>query len=303
MQWQDLRRYCNGLSIELVGDLPFYLSYDSADVWANQSLFSLDPNGAMSGVAGVPPDYFSETGQLWGMPTFNWERHRERGYSWWIGRLLRNLELYDMLRIDHFRALAEYWEVPAGKETAVEGRWLPGPGTAFFDAVREALGKLPFIAEDLGDNMGNVYKLRDAVGLPGMKVMQFAFGENLPESVDAPHNYTPQTVSYTGTHDNNTTLGWFRNELSAADRDRLAQYSGRRPDERNINEIMARLVFGSVSQRAVLPMQDVLQLDEQHRMNTPSEGSGNWSWRMLPGSFDRERTGWLLTLTRFYNRL
>jgi malto-oligosyltrehalose synthase/4-alpha-glucanotransferase len=302
-QWQELRDYCNSLGIELIGDLPFYVSYDSADVWANQSLFSLDEGGSMTGVSGVPPDYFSETGQLWGMPTFNWERHRAQDYSWWIGRLRRNLELYDALRIDHFRALAEYWEVPAGEATAVNGKWLQGPGTAFFDAVRSALKSLPFVAEDLGDNMEKVYDLRNAVALPGMKVVQFAFGDNMPQSVDAPHNYTRSSICYTGTHDNNTTLGWFRRETKASDRKRIEQYVNRHVTEDNVVDVLSRLALGSVSQRAILPMQDVLQLDERYRMNTPSSGNGNWRWRMLPGAFDAARTSWLLRLTGLFNRL
>jgi 4-alpha-glucanotransferase len=302
-QWQGLRAFCNSIGVKLVGDLPFYASYDSADVWTHPDIFSVDEGGKMTGVAGVPPDYFSETGQLWGMPTFKWEALEASNYSWWIDRLRKNLQLYDLLRIDHFRALAAYWEVPAGEETAVNGRWIPGPGTRFFDAVREAFGGLPFIAEDLGDNMEDVYKLRDAVGLPGMKIMQFAFGDNLPTSVDAPHNYGTNFIAYTGTHDNNTTLGWYRKETSGADRKRLERYTGCSVDDKNVVEVMARLVYGSVARIAILPMQDVLRLDERARMNTPSSGSGNWAWRMERDAFSEQRIAWLQEAARFYNRI
>jgi malto-oligosyltrehalose synthase/4-alpha-glucanotransferase len=303
MQWEELRRYCNSLGIKLIGDLPFYASYDSADVWTHPDIFSVDEQGKITGVSGVPPDYFSETGQLWGMPTFRWEALRAQNYTWWIDRLRKNLQLYDVLRIDHFRALAAYWEVPAGETTAVNGKWLEGPGTHFFDAVSEAFGGLPFIAEDLGDNMDDVYKLRDEVALPGMKVMQFAFGENLPTSVDAPHNYGTNFIAYTGTHDNNTTLGWFRKETGHDDRKRLTAYANGTVTEKNVNEVMANLVSGSVARTAILPMQDVLRLDESARLNTPGAAEGNWAWRMLPDAFSEKQVEWLHNKARFYNRL
>ncbi len=303
IQWLRLRDHCNALGIRLIGDLPFYASYDSADVWSHSEIFSLNEDGAMQGVAGVPPDYFSETGQLWGMPTFRWDILKRDGYTWWIDRLRKNLQLYDLLRIDHFRALAAYWEMPAGEETAVNGQWKEGPGTHFFDAIREAFGGLPFIAEDLGDKMEDVYKLRDAVGLPGMKVMQFAFGANISTAVDAPHNYGQNFISYTGTHDNNTTLGWFREEVTKQDRQRLEMYTNTRITEKNVNEIMAKLSYGSVARTVVLPMQDVLHLDERARMNMPGAAAGNWSWRMLPDAFGAEQIEGLLKLTRFYNRI
>lgn len=302
-QWQLLRAWCNSLGIKLFGDLPFYASYDSADVWTHPEIFSLDESGKMAGVAGVPPDYFSETGQLWGMPTFKWDVLKTDGYRWWIERLRKNLQLYDVLRIDHFRALAAYWEVPAGEETAVNGKWIDGPGTDFFDAVREVFGGLPFIAEDLGDNMADVYKLRDAVGLPGMKVVQFAFGDNLPTSVDVPHNYGKNFVCYTGTHDNNTTLGWFRQEVKDADKKRMAFYTNTDVTQKNVNKIMAKLAYGSVARIAILPMQDVLHLDEGARMNTPGAGEGNWGWRMKPDAFTDERIKWLWKMAKVYNRL
>jgi 4-alpha-glucanotransferase len=302
-QWESLREWCKSLGVQLIGDLPFYASYDSADVWTHPEIFSLDEHGKMTGIAGVPPDYFSETGQLWGMPTFKWDVLEKDNYRWWIDRLRKNLQLYDLLRIDHFRALAAYWEVPAGETTAIKGEWIPGPGTRFFDAVREAFGGLPFIAEDLGDNMDDVYKLRDEVGLPGMKVMQFAFGDNHPVSVDVPHNYGLNSVAYTGTHDNNTTLGWFRGETKPEDRQRLSRYVHTKVTAKNAVSVMMKLAYGSVAQMAILPMQDVLGLDEHARMNTPSSGNGNWGWQMKPGQFGDEQIALLHELSNTYNRL
>jgi malto-oligosyltrehalose synthase/4-alpha-glucanotransferase len=301
-QWQSLRKHCSKLGIKLMGDLPFYASYDSADVWTHADIFSLDKDRRMVGIAGVPPDYFSKTGQLWGMPTFKWGVLKAQNYQWWIDRLRKNLELYDVLRIDHFRALAAYWEVPAGEETAVNGQWIKGPGTDFFAAVAKALGGLPFIAEDLGDNMDDVYKLRDEVQLPGMKIAQFGFSGNLSESVDIPHNYGTNFVAYTGTHDNNTTLGWYRKDVAREDRLRLEQYVGFKVDEKNVNETLARLVYGSVARMAILPMQDVLRLDESARMNMPSSAEGNWGWRLLPEQFSEKQIAWLLEKARYYNR-
>ena len=302
-QWSALRKFCNQLGIKLFGDLPFYASFDSADVWTHPELFSVNPDGKMTGIAGVPPDYFSETGQLWGMPTFNWNNLKKQDYAWWIARLRKNLELYDVLRIDHFRALAAYWEVPDGEETAVNGQWIKGPGTHFFDRVREAFGGLPFIAEDLGYEMDDVYELRDEVGLPGMKVLQFAFDENLQQSVDIPHNYGENFIAYTGTHDNNTTLGWYREEAKPTDKKRLEHYAGCKVNEQNVTEVMIRLAYASVARMAIIPLQDVLKLDEHARMNIPSSADDNWSWRLQKDQVTEEREAWLRSLTRFYNRI
>jgi len=300
-QWQALRQCSRQSNIKLIGDLPFYASYDSADVWSHPQLFSIDEAGRLTGVAGVPPDYFSETGQLWGMPTFKWQEMEKDGYQWWILRLRKNLELYDLLRIDHFRALAAYWEVPADEVTAENGQWIKGPGAAFFEAIKKPLGGLPFIAEDLGDNMQDVYKLRDEVGLPGMKVLLFAFGDNLPTSIDAPHNYPHNCIVYSGTHDNNTALGWYRQDAAAADRKRLSDYVGCSVSENNIPEVMARLAYASVAKLAILPLQDVLGLDEQARMNMPGTASNNWAWRLteIPAAASLE---WLKEMAFLYGR-
>jgi len=301
-QWQQLREYCTSLGIRLFGDMPFYVSYDSVDVWANRHIFCLDKEGRMTGVAGVPPDYFSADGQLWGMPTFNWAAVREENYSWWIQRLKKNMELFDLLRIDHFRALQDYWQVPAGEDTARNGEWLPGPREEFFSVVEQHLGSLPFVAEDLGDRMEAVYELRDRLGLPGMKVLQFAWGEHMPRSVDIPHNYTENCIVYTGTHDNNTTVGWYREETNNADHERMHHYLGLKVKKKNIHEVLARMAYASIARIAIVPMQDILGLDASARMNTPGQAAGNWSWRMLPGEASAKVAAmlrdWALTFNR-----
>jgi malto-oligosyltrehalose synthase/4-alpha-glucanotransferase len=302
LQWKDLKCYCGARGIKLFGDVPFYVNHDSADVWANRAFFSLEASGNMTGIAGVPPDYFSKDGQLWSMPTFNWQELKAKGYDWWIKRLKRNLELFDLIRLDHFRAFAEYWEVPAGEETARNGEWFPGPGEHFFEIVKSELGKSPFIAEDLGDNMEAVYRLRNAVGLPGMKVLQFAFGNNMADSVDIPHNYPENCIVYTGTHDNNTTIGWFNYEVKKEDRRRLQEYVGKKVTENNVNEVLSRLAYASVAETVILPLQDILRLDERNRMNTPGSGDRNWLWRFTLNQLTPELERQLREWTRIYNR-
>ncbi len=304
-QWRELKLYCNNKGIKLLGDLPFYVSYDSVDVWSNREMFNLDKEGSIRGVAGVPPDYFSKEGQLWGMPTFNWRELRKQGYNWWLKRLSKNLELFDLLRLDHFRAFAAYWEVRAGEKTAINGKWKRGPGADFFRVVKAKLGGLPFVAEDLGDKMEDVYELRDKVGLPGMKVLQFAFGDNMADSVDIPHNFrNANCVVYTGTHDNNTTVGWFRTEKSREDKRRIEGYTGIKPNENNINDIMIRLAYASIADTVIIPMQDLLGLNEDSRMNTPGTSDGqNWKWRMLPEQLNMASTNKLREWMRNFNRL
>lgn len=287
-QWNELKKYCNHKGIQLFGDMPFYVSYDSADVWANPQLFSLDDKGNIAGVAGVPPDYFNSNGQLWGMPVFRWEELQKQGYAWWVKRMKRNVRLFDLIRLDHFRAFAEYWEVPAGNKTARNGTWKPGPGVALFNVLRSALGHLPFIAEDLGDIDQAVRDLRTRLKLPGMKVLQFAFADNMPESEYIPHNYGYDFIAYTGTHDNNTTRGWFRKDLMTKDRQRLQQYAGVPVNERNVHLIMSRMAYASVAKTAILPMQDILGLNEIARMNTPASMKNNWLWRMRQSKFATE---------------
>jgi malto-oligosyltrehalose synthase/4-alpha-glucanotransferase len=301
-QWQKLKAYCNNANIQLLGDLPIYVSYDSVDVWANPDIFSVDKAGKLTAVAGVPPDFFSESGQLWGMPVFKWDVLKKQNYSWWVARIRKNMELYDQVRLDHFRAFADYWEVPAGEETAIHGKWKTGPGAEFFNTIQKELGCLPFVAEDLGDIDNPVYQLRDEFMLPGMNVLQFAFGDNMPQSVYIPHNYTPISVAYTGTHDNNTTRGWFRKDASAAERKRLEQYLGTKIQEKEVHKIMGRLAYASVSQTAILPIQDVLGLDETARMNMPGSVENNWLWRLEPGQITPEINALLLEWVKVYHR-
>ncbi|WMJ74211.1 malto-oligosyltrehalose synthase [Cytophagaceae bacterium ABcell3] len=301
-QWKHLKAYCNKQDIHLFGDLPFYVSYDSADVWAHPGIFSLDEEGNIKGVAGVPPDYFNANGQLWGMPVFKWEVLKQRNYDWWIQRLRKNMELYDFLRLDHFRAFADYWEVPAGEETAINGTWKDGPGKDFFEAVKKALGDLPFIAEDLGDINELVHNLRDDLKLPGMKVLQFAFGDDLPESIYIPHNYTPLYIAYTGTHDNNTTKGWFRQDAGSIERKNMEKYTGIKVTDDNVHEVLARLAYSSVAKTAILPIQDVLGLDEQARMNIPASVEKNWLWRLKKGALKPSIEKKLRNWTRTFNR-
>ncbi|HEX6916237.1 MAG TPA: 4-alpha-glucanotransferase, partial [Chitinophagaceae bacterium] len=300
-QWKQLKFYCNERNISLVGDLPIYVSYDSADVWANRSLFAIDEHGKATAVAGVPPDAFSEDGQLWGMPVFRWDILKQSDYNWWISRIRRNRELFDLIRIDHFRAFAAYWEVPAGETTARNGQWRPGPGRDFFTAVQDALGELPFIAEDLGDVDDTVFALRDEFSLPGMKVLQFAFGNDMPRSLHIPHNHSRNFLVYTGTHDNNTTLGWYRSADESTKR-LLALYAGKPVTEDEVHWILARMAYGSVARIAILPMQDVLNLDESARMNVPASADSNWAWRLLPGQVNRSIEDKLKQLVELYNR-
>jgi 4-alpha-glucanotransferase len=277
-QWLALRRHANARGIRIIGDAPIFIAYQSAEVWANQSLFRLDDGGRPTVVAGVPPDYFSETGQLWGNPLYRWEQHEREGYRWWIERIRRIFEMVDIVRIDHFRGFEAYWEVPSGETTAINGRWVPGPGQPLFDAITAALGPLAVIAEDLGLITPEVDDLRRALGFPGMRVLQFAFGDD-SRNPYLPHNYERDTVAYTGTHDNDTSLGWWR---GAPERDRaqLAAYiANSEPSDDELPWALIRLAFASVADMAIVPLQDVLSLPGEARMNLPGSGEGCWSWR------------------------
>jgi malto-oligosyltrehalose synthase/4-alpha-glucanotransferase len=302
-QWKSLKAYCNGLNIQLMGDLPIYVSYDSVDVWAHPDIFELDQDGNMTGVAGVPPDYFNENGQLWGMPVYKWDVLKEQGYDWWMHRLSRNMELFDQIRLDHFRGFEAYWRVPADEETAKNGAWEPGPGADFFNAVKKQFGRTPFVAEDLGDVDEPVFKLRDQFKMPGMKILQFAWGDLMTGSYYIPHNYNESFIVYTGTHDNNTTLGWFKAEATKEIRKQMEAYTGITVKEKNINEVMARLAYASTAKWVILPLQDILGLDEDARMNNPSRNERNWLWRMLPKLVDKRVEERLADWTKLYNRI
>ncbi|QJD98427.1 malto-oligosyltrehalose synthase [Mucilaginibacter robiniae] len=302
-QWTDLKQYCHQLNIQLFGDMPFYVSYDSADVWANPDNFAIDKEGNMTGVAGVPPDYFSADGQLWGMPVYKWDVMKNQQYRWWIERLRKNLDYFDLVRLDHFRAFSDYWEVPAGEKTARNGVWKPGPGSDFFKAVQEALGKTPFVAEDLGDIDEPVFKLRDEFNLPGMKVLQFAFGDEMAGSIYIPHNYQENYLVYTGTHDNNTTVGWYHQDTTKAIHKQLELYTGQSVKARNIHQVLARVAYASTAKLAMLPVQDVIGLDENARMNNPASAEGNWLWRLQTDALTPETAEQLLSWIQLYNRL
>lgn len=282
-QWKALKEACNERSIQIFGDLPIYVSHDSADVWANPGFFKLDEAGRPLAVAGVPPDYFSETGQYWGNPVYDWKKLADTRYEWWIRRIEHNLKLVDLLRFDHFRGFVAYWEIPAEEKTAVNGKWVEVPVRDFFDTLARRFPNLPIIAEDLGIITPDVRETMERYGFPGMKVLQFAFGGDLAGNPYVPHNHTVSSVVYTGTHDNNTARGWFRRDATVDDRERLCRYLGHHVTESNAHEVMIRMAMMSVADRAVVPMQDVLGLDESARMNLPSVPSGNWGWRMRPG--------------------
>jgi 4-alpha-glucanotransferase len=287
-QWRSLKGTANDLGIKIIGDLPFYVSYDSADVWAHQELFELDTKGKLIRVAGVPPDAFSDDGQLWGMPLYRWDVLKEKGYAWWIERLKKNIELFDLIRLDHFRAFEAYWAVEAGEATAKQGQWVKGPGEEFFESVQKALGHLPFVAEDLGDISPEVYRIRDAFHFPGMKVLQFAFGENFNQSEHIPHWHEKNFLVYTGTHDNNTIRGWYRSEADEGTRLRIELYAGRSLEEDEIPDLFCRMAMSSVAATAILPIQDLLGLDETARMNTPSSVGNNWGWRLKKDQLNKE---------------
>jgi 4-alpha-glucanotransferase len=274
-QWSAVKGRASERGIRVLGDVPIFVALDSADVWANPELFHLGGDGLPTVVAGVPPDYFSATGQRWGNPLYRWDVMRERGYAWWVARLRHALAQADLVRIDHFRGFAAYWEIPAGEPTAERGRWVAGPGADLFDALRRELGGLPVVAEDLGVITPDVEALRDSCGLPGMKVLQFAFAGGADDPY-LPHNYERDCVVYTGTHDNDTTRGWYES-APEAERDHVRRYLGR-PDE-DVVDGLVRLAYASVADLAVVPLQDHLGLGPEARMNTPGREVGNWTWR------------------------
>jgi len=275
-QWAALRTYAHQKSIKIIGDAPIFVAYDSADAWAHTELFYIDSQGKPTVVAGVPPDYFSATGQLWGNPLYRWDVHAESGYSWWIDRLRAIFQVVDIVRLDHFRGFAGYWEVPAGNPTAEIGRWVPGPGASLFEALKQAFGDLPIIAEDLGVITADVNELREKFNLPGMKLLQFAFSTD-PDDPFLPHNYPPNCVAYTGTHDNDTSRGWY---LSApeGESDFARRYLARSGDD--ISWDFLRCIWSSAAVMTLAPLQDFLSLDTSARLNYPGKPSGNWSWRM-----------------------
>jgi 4-alpha-glucanotransferase len=309
-QWTALKRYCQARSIQIMGDIPIFVARDSADVWSNPQLFHLDEQGNPTVVAGVPPDYFSATGQLWGNPLYRWDVMAASGYSWWVQRFRAAFELVDIVRIDHFRGFESYWEVPASETTAIHGRWANGPGAELFEAVRQALGDLPIVAENLGLITPEVEALRQKFGFPGMAVLQFAFGAGTADCEFLPHNYSRNLLAYTGTHDNDTTLGWWnstgegdstrRPEEVHREREFVRRYLG--VDGSEIHWAFIRAVLGSVANLAITPLQDVLGLGSDARMNLPARPNGNWQWRLLAGALTESIQERLKELTILYGR-
>jgi 4-alpha-glucanotransferase len=298
-QWLALKTYANERNIRIVGDVPIFVAFDSADVWANPEIFYLDEAGAPTVVAGVPPDYFSATGQRWGNPLYRWGLMAQNGYAWWVERLRMTFAQVDVVRIDHFRGFDAYWEIPATESTAVVGRWVKGPGAHFFEAMREALGELPIIAEDLGVITPPVEALRDQFAFPGMKILQFAFGGER-NSAFLPHNFGRNCVVYTGTHDNETTAGWYHN-AGLAEQDHVRRYVAR--DGSDIAWDMIRLAYASVADTAVAPLQDLMSLGNEARMNFPGKTGGWWCWRFTPEMLTDIMASRLAELTELFGRV
>jgi 4-alpha-glucanotransferase len=298
-QWANLKRSANARGIKILGDLPIFVAHDSADVWAHPEIFYLDETGAPTVISGVPPDYFSVTGQRWGNPLYRWDRLAQTGYAWWIDRFRAALALVDLLRLDHFRGFQAYWEIPADEETAVKGRWVPGPGADLFHALQGALGQVPIIAEDLGVITPDVVALREQFGFPSMRVLQFGFSSDA-RNEHLPHNFERQTLVYSGTHDNDTTVGWYKT------RGQLEQHVVREylaTDGSNISLDLIRLAFSSVAELAIVPLQDLLALGSEARMNMPGRAAGNWAWRYSAEVLKDWHRDWLAHITHMYNRV
>ena len=296
-QWRALKDYCRQMGVQIIGDLPIYIEYGSADVWCSPQFFKLDAQKRPYVVAGVPPDYFSATGQRWGNPIYDWEKLQADDFRWWAARLSRNLKLFDIVRIDHFRGLIAYWQIPAAEKTAVKGEWVKAPTEAFMAALQRACPQFNVIAEDLGLITDDIKQALADYGLPGMKVLQFAFGENLQTNAYLPHNYPENCIVYTGTHDNNTTLGWYRRDATDTDRWHLGVYFNKEINEQNVVWNLIELALSSRADVAVIPAQDILELDEYARMNVPGTHSGNWKWRLAQDQLTDEDLARLAELT------
>ncbi|HEY9868083.1 MAG TPA: 4-alpha-glucanotransferase [Candidatus Obscuribacterales bacterium] len=307
-QWLELREHCHRCGIRIIGDIPIFVAYDSADVWAHPRLFKLNRDGTLKVVAGVPPDYFSATGQRWGNPIYNWSRLRKDGYRWWVERFRSVFELTDVVRVDHFRGFAACWEIPAREPTAVKGRWVKVPGMQILNAVKQEFDELPVIAEDLGVITPDVIALRERFGFPGMRILQFAFRDE--ENIDLPHNYVANTVVYTGTHDNDTAVGWFHSQAGKGstrsaeqiERERAFCLEYLNTTGKEIHWDFIRAVLASVSATAIIPLQDVLGLDSSARMNTPATQEGNWRWRFAAEDITPAARDRLKRLTELYGR-
>jgi 4-alpha-glucanotransferase len=302
-QWFGLKHYCNDRGIQIIGDIPIYVSLDSSDAWGDREIFKLDDTGKPTFVAGVPPDYFSVTGQLWGNPVYNWDECRKTGFKWWLRRMEHNLSLFDIVRIDHIRGLVAYWEVPAREKTAINGCWVEVPSRDFFDAMVKRFPEFPIIAEDLGLITPDVKEMMTTYGFPGMKVLLFAFGDDNTDHPYRPHTYENNCVVYTGTHDNNTVRGWLEGEAREEDKRRLFAYLGREITAEEVSWELIEMAMKSAADMAMFPMQDILGLGEDARMNTPADGEGNWGWRLLPDQVNPDVTAHLLAITQASGRV
>lgn len=301
-QWQALRDYCQDRGVALIGDIPIYVNEDSADVWANPDIFKLDEELRPRKLAGVPPDYFSADGQLWGNPVYDWQRMHNDGFSWWVSRIRHNVELFDLVRLDHFRGFVGCWEVPAGEKTAINGHWVDVPGREFMRTLADHFSPLPLIAEDLGTITDDVREVMREFALPGMKILLFAFGPDLPTNPYVPHNHVHNCVVYTGTHDNNTARGWFEEEADPETRARLGAYLDTACTSDNIAQKLVRTAMQSVGDVAIFPIQDLLGLDAGSRMNIPGMANGHWTWRLPQNALSPSFAQQLLTLTELYGR-
>jgi 4-alpha-glucanotransferase len=301
-QWRDLKSYCKKRGIQILGDIPIYVALDSVDVWANPEIFKLDKNKHPLFVAGCPPDYFSATGQLWGNPVYDWTALKATQYQWWIDRIKHNIALFDYVRVDHFRGLVGYWEVPASEKTAIHGRWIPAPAQELLTAVKKECPNLPVFAEDLGVITPDVTAVMQQFDLPGMKVLQFAFGGDVAKNPYIPYNVPHNSVLYTGTHDNNTVKGWFEHESSEEDRRKLFRYVGHEISPEEAPWTFIRLALSSPADTVIIPIQDILGLGVEHRMNNPSVIGGNWKWKLAPEQMDYSISSKLKEMIEIYGR-
>ncbi|MDD5712026.1 MAG: 4-alpha-glucanotransferase [Smithellaceae bacterium] len=301
-QWCALKEYCRNLGVLIIGDMPIYINHDSADVWAHPDLFKLDEQKRPAFVAGVPPDFFSKTGQLWGNPVYDWDSLRRSGFKWLLDRFEHNFGLYDLLRVDHFRGYVGYWEIPAGEKTAVKGRWVEAPARELLEKLAKRRHGLPIIAEDLGMIDAKVREIMRDFHIPGMRPLLFAFGENMAHHSSIPHNVAQGNVIYTGTHDLNTARGWFETETTDGDRRRLSSYAGRKVTEKTVSWTLIRLAMASPADTAIIPMQDVLSLGAGARMNKPGTTKGNWQWRLGAKQLTTSLARRLYQLTALYGR-
>jgi 4-alpha-glucanotransferase len=292
---------CKSKQIHFIGDMPFYITLDSADIWVHPELFSLDSKGKPTFIGGVPPDYFSRTGQLWGNPIYNWKKMQQTGFKWWVDRIRHNLKLYDLLRLDHFRGYVSYWQVKASAKTAKNGRWIKAPSAAFFKVVKSFFPSLPFIAENLGDIDEPVRDAIKRLDTPGMKVLLFAFDGN-PDNPHLPKNHVKNAVVFTGTHDTNTVKGWFNDESSSKERRNLFKLIGQKVSAKKVSFEFIKLALASVADLSVIPLQDILGLDSKARMNNPSRAMHNWEWRTMPKQLTSEKIGEFADATIDNNR-